>query len=127
MSCYLHHVPGRVRIKSPYLKGRPVLAQELEEKVRVLPGIKVVSANALTGSLLVYYDEKRVNAGAITQLVSNETGIDLSTAAHPDQYVDDALAKTGKAVGSKIGKAILGLVVGQIFEGSPLALLAAAI
>ncbi|MEM5785744.1 MAG: HMA2 domain-containing protein, partial [Syntrophobacteraceae bacterium] len=87
MSCYLHHVPGRVRIKSPYLKGRPVLAQELEEKVRVLPGIKVVSANALTGSLLVYYDEKRVNAGAITQLVSNETGIDLSTAAHPDQYV----------------------------------------
>ncbi len=127
MSCYLHHVPGRIRIKTPYIKGRSVLAQELEGKIRALPGIRMVSVNALTGSILVYYDENGINAAAIMDLVSAETGSDLSTAAHPDRYVDEALSETGKVVGMRIGKAVLGLVIGQLLEGSPLALLAAAI
>jgi copper chaperone CopZ len=127
MSCYLHHVPGRIRIKTPSIKGRPDFAQDLEAKLGQLSGIKMVTANALTGSILVYYEENAVNAAAIVDLVSLETGSDLSAAAHPDQYVDEALSKTGKAVGVKIGKAVLGLVIGELLEGSPLALLAAAI
>ncbi|MGA2401215.1 MAG: HMA2 domain-containing protein [Syntrophobacteraceae bacterium] len=127
MSCYLHHVPGRIRIKTPYVKGRPFIAQKLEAKIRVLPGIELVNANALTGSILVHYDDNAVNAGAIMDLVSRETGIDLSTAVHPGQYVDEALSKTREVVGGTIGKAVLGFVIGQLLEGSPLALLAAAI
>jgi hypothetical protein len=127
MNCYLHHVPGRIRIKTPYIKGRPVLTQEIEEKLRVLPGIEMVGTNALTGSILVHYNECAINAGVITDLVGRETGIDLSAAVHPDQYVDEALSKTGQEVGKRIGKAVLGIVIGQLLEGSPLALLAAAI
>lgn len=126
-SCYLHHVPGRIRIKTPHIKARPFLAQELEEKIRALPAIRLVSANALTGSILVHYDENGVNAGAIVDLVGRETGIDLWAAAHPDRYVDEALSKTGAMVGKTIGRAVLGLVIGELLEGTPLALLAAAI
>ncbi len=127
MSCYLHHVPGRIRIKTPYVKGKPVNAHELEQRLRAVAGVRLVNANALTGSILVYYDETTTKAGSIVDMVSRETNIDLSTAAHPDHYVDEALSRTGQMVGEKIGKAALGIVIGQLFEGSPLALLAAVI
>ncbi|MFZ2447756.1 MAG: HMA2 domain-containing protein [Syntrophobacteraceae bacterium] len=127
MSCYLHHVPGRIRIKIPGIKGNPIHARELEEKLKVIPGVRLVSVNSLTGSVLAYYDERGTNAGVIADVVSRETGVDLSTAAHPDDYSDEAWSRTGQAIGEKIGKAALGIVIGQIFEGSPLALLAAVI
>ena len=127
MSCYLHHVPGRIRIKTPYVEGKSANAIELEKRLRAIAGVRLVSANALTGSILVYYDETTTNAGPIVDMVSKETNIDLSTAAHPDQYVDEALSRTGLMVGQKIGKVALGIVIGQLFEGSPLGLLAAVI
>jgi len=127
MSCYLHHVPGRIRIKIPDIKGKPIYAQELEKKLKVISGVYIVSVNSLTGSVLAYYDEGSTNACAITDVVSRETGVDLSKASPPDKYVDEALSKTGLMVGEKIGKAALGIAIGQIFEGSPLALLASVI
>jgi hypothetical protein len=127
MSCYLHHVPGRIRIKIPDIKGKPIYAQELEKKLKVISGVYIVSVNSLTGSVLAYYDVGSTNACAITDVVSRETGVDLSKASPPDKYVDEALSKTGLMVGEKIGKAALGIAIGQIFEGSPLALLASVI
>jgi hypothetical protein len=127
MSCYLHHVPGRIRIKIPDIKGKPFYAQELEKKLQVISGVYLVSVNSLTGSVLAYYDERSTDACAITDVVSRETGVDLSGASPADKYVDGALSKTGQMVGETIGKAALGIAIGQIFEGSPLALLAAVI
>ena len=127
MSCYLHHVRGRIRIKTPCIKGKPVIAQKLEIQISGLPGITLVSTNALTGSILVHYDETIVNPAAIIDLVSTEIGIDLSEAAHTNQCVYETLGKTGEVVGEKIGRAVLGLVIGRLLEGSSLAFLAAAI
>ncbi|MGD0397785.1 MAG: HMA2 domain-containing protein [Syntrophobacteraceae bacterium] len=127
MSCYLHHVPGRIRIKIPGIKGKPFYAQELGKKLQLISGVCLVSVNSLTGSVLAYYDENSTDACAITDMVSRETGVDLSQVPSPDKYMDDALSKTGQMVGQTIGKAALGIAIGQLFEGSPLALLAAVI
>ena len=127
MSCYLHHVPGRIRIKIPAIKGKPFHAQDLEKKLTVISGVYIVSVNPLTGSVLAYYDENSTNAGAITDVVSRETGVDLSMACPPDKYVEEAWSKTGLMVGEKIGKAALGIAIGQLFEGSALAMLASVI
>jgi hypothetical protein len=127
MSCYLHHVPGRIRIKIPSLKGKHFYAQELEKKLQLISGVHMVSVNSLTGSVLAYYDERAIDVCAITDAVSRETGVDLSSASTPDEYVDKSWSKTGLMVGEKIGKAALGIAIGQLFEGSPLALLAAVI
>lgn len=125
MSYYLHHVPGRIRIKIPGIKGKTFYAQELEKRLRVISGVYLVSVSPLTGSVLAYYDENSTDARAITDVVSRETGVDLSRASAPDR--DEAFSKTSQMVGEKIGKAALGMTIGQIFEGSTLALLAAVI
>jgi hypothetical protein len=127
MNCYLHHVPGRIRVKTPALKGLPLLANQLEGKLQSLPGVLSAGVNALTGSVLVNYDEGITKAGMIVDLVGAECGVDLSTAAHTDRYMDEKLSDTGSKIGEKVGKAILGILIGQVLEGSPLALLAAVI
>lgn len=127
MSCYLHHVPGRIRIKVPFIKGKTFLAQGLEEKLKQVYGVRFAKVNSLTGSILAYYDENLTNARAISDVVARETGVDLSKASNTDVYFDAALSKTGQAVGVKIGKAALGFALGQLLEGTPLALFAAVI
>lgn len=125
MSCYLHHIPGRIRVKTPALKGFSIQPDELEKKLMSLPGVLSATVNTLTGSVLVNYDERITTAGAIVDLVGRECGVDFSTAAHTDKYLDEKLSLTGEKIGVKLGKAVLGIVIGQVFEGSPLALLAA--
>ncbi len=121
MSCYLHHVPGRIRIKTPTIKGCPETALELEKKVRAIYGVRDAIANTLTGSLLVNYDPDVIEARAILEVVAQELRLDMSLAEGHDRYMEEALSKTGE----KFGKAVLGIALGWVFEGSPLGLLTA--
>lgn len=58
-----HHVPGRIRVSVPGLKNLP--ADKLEKLASAVkpspPGIQDVSANPVTGSLIVKYDPKSIN------------------------------------------------------------------
>jgi hypothetical protein len=123
MSCYLHHVPGRIRIKTPTIKGYPFRALELEKKVGAIYGVVDASANALTGSLIVNYDPDVVDARTILDVAAKELRLDLSLADGHDRYMDETLSKTGE----KIGKAVFSIALGLAFEGTPLGLLTAII
>jgi hypothetical protein len=57
MISVVHRLKGRVRLKGKPLYRNKLLCLYLEENLSVLPSIKSVSANPLTGSLLVYFDE----------------------------------------------------------------------
>jgi len=127
MSCYLHHVPGRIRIKCATLKGPARRIYGIEGRLASHPGVSTVTGNALTGSIVVHYDQKITRAGKIIDILARECNIDISTAVDIDSYVDERLSRTGRKISEKMGKALLGVVIGQVFEGSPLALLAAVI
>ena len=126
MSCYLHQVPGRIRIKTPIIKGKPYLAQVVEEKLGMLSGICSVRVNCLTGSILINYDEHEMKSAAILCLVEKECGLDLSAASSVRQGSAKP-TETDDKIGEKVGKAILAMVIEQVFEGSPLTLLCAVI
>ena len=53
----VHRLKGRVRLKGKPLYRNKPLCLYLEESLSALPSVKSVSANPLTGSLLVYFDE----------------------------------------------------------------------
>ncbi|MCC6048741.1 MAG: HAD-IC family P-type ATPase, partial [Thermodesulfobacterium sp.] len=57
MISVVHRLKGRVRLKGKPLYRNKLLCLYLEENLSDLPSIKSVSANPLTGSLLVYFDE----------------------------------------------------------------------
>jgi len=64
MSCYVHDLPGRLRVRVPAIKGDPATAGKLVAALSNLEGITSVTSNPLTGSLLIRYDANVINASA---------------------------------------------------------------
>lgn len=53
---YVHALNGRLRLKIPELKGNSLKAQEIEQQFNLMTGIRQMTANPVTGSLLFIYD-----------------------------------------------------------------------
>jgi hypothetical protein len=87
MSYYFHNVPGRLRIKTPRIKGNKDGALELQRWVSSMNGIRSAEANPLTGSLVIHFDEKRTCPESITHALSKAGYFDRSKAIDNDQYI----------------------------------------
>ncbi len=59
---YVHALEGRLRIKLPGIKRAPRKAQEVELRLRQLSGVAEVTANPVTGNVLILY-----HPGALAQ------------------------------------------------------------
>jgi hypothetical protein len=57
---YLHHVPGRLRLRLAALKGNDPAAARASAAARAIPGVPDVWANGATGSLVIRYDRERL-------------------------------------------------------------------
>jgi hypothetical protein len=66
-SIYLHVLEGRLRIKVPEVKNDPDRAREIETRIRMIEGVERVTANPVTGSVLILYDAGRTVMGDITE------------------------------------------------------------
>jgi hypothetical protein len=69
MSHYLHHVPGRLRLKALSFRNSEDKVAEIRALCAQLPGINAIELNTLTGSLLVRYDKASVNSTQILGLL----------------------------------------------------------
>ena len=69
MSQYVHHVPGRVRIKSKAFKSNEENAELARGLLQNLPGVQAIELNVLTGSLLVRYDKSLLSPTKILALL----------------------------------------------------------
>jgi len=67
VSAYLHMLDGRLRVKVAEVKGSPAVATLVETELSEVPGITRVSANPLTGNVLVLYDQELVGVGEIME------------------------------------------------------------
>ena len=56
----LHFTPGRIRIKHSKVKDNAAFAEEIQRKLSSVSGVSQVKANPLTGSVLVLFDDQRV-------------------------------------------------------------------
>lgn len=64
MSYYIHHVPGRLRIRTARLH-RAECQAKLGKRLGELPGIDSYSHNAKAGSVLIHYDAASLSADDI--------------------------------------------------------------
>jgi len=57
----VHHVPGRIRIEVPSIKGLHLKNLARLSAIPFPSGIEGVRPNPLTGSLLIKYDPEQIN------------------------------------------------------------------
>jgi hypothetical protein len=56
MNQYIHHIPGRVRIKNPMFQNNTVVLDRLRRCLDGISGVDFITTNPFTGSLVVNYD-----------------------------------------------------------------------
>lgn len=120
---YYHHVPGRLRIRTPHLKGAEAKVAAVREILERCDGVRSIVPNTVTGSILVEYDRKLTDSDAILRIISHRGYFDLAQARNSEQVLNTKLTR----VGETIGKAILTSMLERTFEGSALSLLTALI
>lgn len=119
---YIHHVPGRLRIKSRALKGKQSSTQEVIRCLNSMDGIVRSQVNPVTGSMLVFYNPQMVAVEPILDVLK-EHGL----VATPDATAQMRSAKGEKlsGYGDMVLKAIAGAVVEKVAERSAVALIGA--
>lgn len=121
MSYYLHQVPGRVRIKSPQVKGNPAAVEMLPRLLEGCAGIRDFSANPLTGSVIVTFDPRVSKGESILGRLVEGGLFDPARALDCDSYVQQAAARAGE----KVGRAILQATLERTLQGTPFGLVTA--
>ena len=119
MTYYYHDIPGRLRVKSPKLKGDQVQCRSAEGFLGMVDGIQAASANPVTGSIIINYDSKIINSRAIMDILSRKGYFHPEKAVTSEKYINSSTEKIGQLV----GKAVLGAFVEKAFEGSALSLI----
>lgn len=83
MAQYMHHVPGRLRIKSPVLKRNEQEAKAVQELLLDQQGVLRSEVNPVTGSILVLYDGSVVQVQWIVGLLKRQGYLESSVLVHP--------------------------------------------
>ena len=97
-SCYMHAVPGRLRLTSDYLKGYDKKAEEVREILLATKGITDVSVSVATGSLTIHHDEDTIPTREILAILGDrQLKCKFVTT---DRLIEDAVLETEK-IGAK--------------------------
>jgi cation transport ATPase len=122
MEYYLHHVPGRLRVKIPNLKHRPGIEQDIQELLD-MHGVTEVRIKNLTGSVIVQYDPDCIRHEQLLKALTDSGYYDHAKAI----TIDDQMRKASSKTSEKVGKVLFGWGVSKALEVSGLPLLAALI
>lgn len=122
VSTYLHHTPGRLRIKSPSIKRNPPAAAAAIQLVESQEGVMSCNVSTVTGSVLILYDQTTIAVDALLGLLKDGGYIERSTVLN---QADRKLEKALSGAGEVVLKAMAMAVVEQVARRSALALVGA--
>ena len=119
MSYYVHDIPGRLRVKTPIVKGDPDTAEDIQKLLEAVVGVDSTAVRTLTGSVIINYDSKTIDSETILDILNRKGYFDGSKVQTKEDYLETAVTRAS----GLIGKALLGLFLEKAFEGSALSLL----
>jgi len=88
MEYYIHHVPGRIRIRTPFLRGGPHNIDEFTKNMRIINGLQSLKINTATGSALLLYDEKKTNCEQLIAILEKYGYFNLAKSATSDELIE---------------------------------------
>jgi copper chaperone CopZ len=117
MSHYIHHVPGRIRVRTKAFRCRSEKAQAAERQLKAMAGVRQVRVNPHAGSITVHYDTAALEQSDL--LTALEQLGCLQAASRSDEVA--------RKMGEMFGKALVGAVVQKAVEQSARTLVGALI
>jgi hypothetical protein len=115
MSLYIHHVPGRLRVRTDAFRCQPDRAEAAARRLFALEGITDVTINRHAGSITVRYNPDLRNQGELIALLEDVGCVGARQAAAP----------AGNQVADLFGKALLGAFAQTVAQRSVATLVAA--
>lgn len=116
---YMHHLPGRLRVRNPMFRNNPSLMGEIEHCFKAAQGVSKIAANPLTGSVTLTYDPDVLAPEKVLEIFEACEYIDAKNAATLDSKLKASFDKTGRYM----GRAALSLLVDYALKGSNLSFL----
>lgn len=117
MSHYIHHLPGRLRVKSPGLKRNEREAARTRAHLDQLHGVQAAEVNTVTGSILIHYDAQQVGAQALIDT--------LRRLGHIPTEQAQTWSYRGPGLAQKLSDAVVNKLIETALERSATALVAA--
>lgn len=122
MSHYVHHVPGRLRIKAPHLKRNERQASAMQQALDNARGVVNAEVNTLTGSVVINYDHNVTTPHHIWDHLRHHGLIETKLAL---DHAGDAVSHTIHKTAAAAGKFATGFVLEKVLERSAVALIGA--
>jgi hypothetical protein len=120
--CYIHHTPGRLRIRIPSIRKNPTEAEKVKMLLS-LHGINKIKANPLTGSVVVTYDMEKLSYSHLLEILKENGYYREDLTITLDSRFQDASDKAAHTV----GRAVFGWALGKVLESNGLSFIAALI
>ncbi len=76
-----HELPGRLRLKHPAIHRKSELCQAIERELMGVLGIDFYKVSALTGTVLVKYDQRQLSRDQIIEILESA----ITSAEHPEK------------------------------------------
>jgi hypothetical protein len=124
MTQYIHHVPGRLRVKTLYLKRNETKAAEVCRFLAGIAGVVACDVNTLTGSIVISYDTSLTSAEMLLGWLADQ-GYVTQAARSGNKAFKQKQNHTLSNLGGNVGKAVIGFAVEKAFEHSAIALIGA--
>ncbi|MGD0283297.1 MAG: HMA2 domain-containing protein [Dissulfurispiraceae bacterium] len=107
MEYYVHHVPGRLRIQTPFIHHNEDNAHTLCAYAGCITGVASVETYAPTGSVTIHYDVKHVSCEKLLCLLEQKGWFHLIHAKTNDELVKEESEKVIE-VAFKIAESVEG-------------------
>lgn len=129
MPSYIHHTPGRLRVRSQVIKRDEVAADRARDILTAHPGIEGVETNATTGSITIRYASSHLDGSRLLALLDGHGFLRPKTAqaATPEDTLRGRSVPVADRLAEKVGSAIGTVLLEKLLERSATALIAALI
>ena len=120
MNYYVHHVPGRLRVRIPILRNNAAKSDEVKNLLQV-NGSQKVCVNPLTGSVTITYDPAILSGDELLDLLRGN-GLFREDRVFT---IDSRIRQVSDNAARKVCRVAFGWAVGRVLEANGLSLIAA--
>jgi len=113
MTDYLHHVPGRLRVRSKSLRCNTSSHGGALRQLRAQKGVHSVRHNAKAGCVTVCYDVRTANPDALLSLIERECLPSRASRPVKSQVTRRSAKGQGAGIAGEIGRMALGALVNR--------------